>query len=72
MKWMALIFGAVIGLAIWIAKRSGAKTERLRQQQVDAEAREKDAKIDATPDLHGDDLRDAWDDKLRKTKEQLP
>ena len=68
MKWMALIFAAVIGLAVWIAKRSGAKTERLRQQQLDAKAREADAKIDATPDLHGDALRDAWNDKLRSSK----
>jgi len=67
MNWqLSLLLVVAVGGIWYLARKSGIKRQQLRQREADASARESDAKIDASPPRHGDDLRNAWNDKLRR------
>ena len=63
---LGLIISVLLTAVLWLARRQGRKRQEINQIEQQNREMSTDAKIDAQPDLRGDDLRNAWHDELRK------
>lgn len=65
---LGLIVSALLSAIIVMARRQGKKRQEIKQIEQQNQELSQDAKVDAEAPLHGDDLRNAWNNKLRDNK----